>query len=48
MAIDPEVFRRGIFNLRTRRFGKVPELLIRKLLQYGAGRNRFMTYTTTN
>jgi hypothetical protein len=25
MAIDPKVFRRGIFNLRTRRFGKVAD-----------------------
>ncbi len=41
MSIDPEVFRRGIFNLRTRRFGKVAELLVQKLLDCQAGRSLF-------
>ncbi len=39
--IDPEVFRRGIFNLRTRRFGTAAELLIQKLLGATKGRSQF-------
>lgn len=39
--IDPEIFRRGIFNLRTRRFGTAAELLIQKLLGANKGRSQF-------
>ena len=39
--IDPEVFRRGIFNLRTRRFGTAAELLIQRLLGANKGRTQF-------
>lgn len=39
--IDPDVFRRGIFNLRTRRFGTVAELLIQNLLGAEKGRSQF-------
>lgn len=39
--IDPETFRRGIFNLRTRRFGTAAELLIQKLLGATKGRSQF-------
>jgi hypothetical protein len=39
--IDPEIFRRGIFNLRTRRFGTAAELLIQKLLGAQKGRSVF-------
>lgn len=39
--IDPIIFRRGIFNLRTRRFGTAAELLIQKLLGAQKGRTVF-------
>ena len=39
--IDPDVFRRGIFNLRTRRFGTAAELLVQKLLGAAKGRSQF-------
>lgn len=39
--IDPVIFRRGIFNLRTRRFGTAAELLIQKLLNAAKGRSQF-------
>jgi hypothetical protein len=39
--IDPVVFQRGIFNLRTRRFGTAAELLIQKLLGAAKGRSQF-------
>ncbi len=39
--IDPTVFRRGIFNLRTRRFGTAAELLIQKLLGAKKGQTQF-------
>ena len=39
--IDPVVFRRGLFNLRTRRFGTAAELLIQKLLGASKARSLF-------
>ncbi len=39
--IDPLVFRRGLFNLRTRRFGTAAELLIQKLLGAAKARSLF-------
>jgi hypothetical protein len=39
--IDPVIFRRGIFNLRTRRFGTAAELLIQKLLGAQKARSLF-------
>lgn len=39
--IDPVIFRRGIFNLRTRRFGTAAELLIQKLLGAAKARSLF-------
>lgn len=39
--IDPILFRRGLFNLRTRRFGTAAELLIQKLLGAAKGRSQF-------
>lgn len=41
MSIDPVIFRQGLFNLRTRRFGRAAELLIQKLLDCQAGRTLF-------
>ncbi|MFG6084077.1 hypothetical protein ACEUZ9_000319 [Paracoccus litorisediminis] len=38
---DPEAFRKGIFALRTRRFGTVAELLIQRLLGASRGRIQF-------
>lgn len=40
-AIDPVIFRQGLFNLRTRRFGTTAELLIQKILGASKGRNQF-------
>ncbi len=39
--IDPVMFRRGLFNLRTRRFGTAAELLIQKLLGAAKARSLF-------
>jgi hypothetical protein len=39
--IYPVIFRRGIFNLRTRRFGTAAELLIQRLLGAQKGRSVF-------
>ena len=39
--MDAETLREGIFNLNTRRFGTVCELLIQKLAKYGKGRSQF-------
>jgi hypothetical protein len=39
--IDPVTFQRGIFNLRTRRFGTAAELLIQRLLGAAKGRTQF-------
>lgn len=36
-----EKIRDGIFSLHTRRFGKIPEIMIKKLLSYDAGQNQF-------
>ena len=40
-TISPEIFQRGLFNLRTRRFGTAAELLIQKLIGAGKGRTQF-------
>ncbi|MGH7836790.1 MAG: hypothetical protein ACREQC_03070, partial [Candidatus Binataceae bacterium] len=40
-STDPEAFRRGLFNLRTRRFGLVAELLIKRLINAQAARSQF-------
>lgn len=41
MASITEKIRDGIFALHTRRFGKVPEIMIKKLLSYENARNQF-------
>jgi hypothetical protein len=38
---NPDTFRRGLFNLRTRRFGRVAELLVQRLIQAAAARSLF-------
>jgi hypothetical protein len=40
-VVDPHTFRRGLFNLRTRRFGRVAELLVQRLVQATAARSLF-------
>lgn len=39
--VDPVMFRRGLFNMRTRRFGRVAELLVERLTNATAARNQF-------
>jgi hypothetical protein len=39
--VDPLAFRRGLFNLRTRRFGTAAELLIQKILGAAKARSLF-------
>ena len=39
--VDPLMFRRGLFNMRTRRFGRVAELLVERLTNAAAARNQF-------
>lgn len=41
VSIDPEAFRQGLFALRTRRFGKVAELLVERLIGAAGPRNQF-------
>lgn len=41
MDTAAEKLREGIFNLNTRRFGTVCELIIQKLAKYGRSRNQF-------
>lgn len=41
IPVNVDEFRDGIFNLRTRRFGKVAEILIKKLLKVTEGTNQF-------
>ena len=39
--MDAIKLREGIFNLQTRRFGTVAEVMIRKLFKLGRGKNQF-------
>jgi len=39
--MDAEKLREGIFNLQTRRFGSVAEVMIRKLFKLGKSKNQF-------
>ena len=39
--MDAEMLREGIFNLNTRRFGTVAEVMIRRLFQLGRSKNQF-------
>lgn len=40
-TITPEMLKEGIFNLNTRRFGTVAELMIRRLVKLGRSKNQF-------
>lgn len=39
--MNAELLREGIFNLNTRRFGKVAEVMIRRLVSLGKNKNQF-------
>ncbi len=39
--MTPDMLRDGIFNLKTRRFGSVAEVMIKRLAKLGKGRNLF-------
>jgi hypothetical protein len=39
--MDGDALREGIFCLRTRRFGKVAELMVKRLVKLGKGRSLF-------
>ncbi len=39
--MDATALRDGIFSLHTRRFGSIPELIVRALAQLGEARNQF-------
>lgn len=39
--MDAQMLREGIFNLNTRRFGTVAELMIRRLVKLGKSKNQF-------
>ncbi len=39
--MDGETVRRGIFALRTRRFGSVAECMVKRLRKYGKAKNPF-------